>query len=273
MSRSGAAAAKEAPASSALGSGLESTYGVQSLRAETKRYGRDLALDLVVERIAALRQVSGAAVAVRSGEDFRCLASAGIAPPVGSIIHPSEGLSGECIRSAKLVYCADAIEDERVDTEVAEDLGLRSVLIVPVNSAHEMAALIEAFSPEPQRFSAEAQTVFQELAVLVGELIQRPDVLPRPRLVDRVPTVTNVATTAPEQNHVITPIADLAALPIVHVSDLAAPAIVFNPPSPASVPAIPEEANDSRSMELLACLVGVMALAAVILSFWLLRPR
>ncbi len=151
-----------------LGKGLDGIEGIESLKREVSRYDFSLALDLVVERIAALKNVSGAAIAFDCGSGMSCVASTGSAPAIGATIHSSAGLSGECIQTRKSIVCADTSNDERVDPSVCERLGLRSVAIVPILRDTEMIGLVELFSASPNGLTQWHRIILESVAEIVS---------------------------------------------------------------------------------------------------------
>jgi hypothetical protein len=112
------------------------------------------ALQLLVQRAVAATGASGAAIAVGDDSSMECFASSGAAPGIGAFLGPNAGLSGLCLRTGKLVRCADAFSDERVNAHVARQLNMRSAVILPAHVSGAMAGIFELFSPEPNAFSA-----------------------------------------------------------------------------------------------------------------------
>ena len=109
------------------------------------------ALDLIVRRIAELTRATGAAIALRDGENVICRASFGNAPDVGVKLS-STSLSGECLRSGTVVMLEDSENDPRVNPEVCRQLNFRSLLILPVIAGKEVIGIAEALSPDLRNF-------------------------------------------------------------------------------------------------------------------------
>jgi hypothetical protein len=78
-----------------------------------------------------------------------------------------QGLSGECVRSARLVSCRDTETDPRVDRELCRALGMGSILAAPIVSDFRVVGLLEAFSPRAQAFTSTQETALDRLAYLV----------------------------------------------------------------------------------------------------------
>jgi len=117
----------------------------------------DLALDVVlneiVEQACLATGATGAAIALMRGEEMVCRASSGgIAPELGTRLDMNSGLSGACVRTRNIQCCEDALTDPRADAEVSRQLGVRSVVVVPLSSDGELIGIFEIFSPRPAAF-------------------------------------------------------------------------------------------------------------------------
>src|SRR5678816_4621883 len=96
---------------------------------------RDLeaTLQLLAERAQYITGATGAAIALRSGEEIVCRASAGsVAPEIGAHLQMESGLSGESIRTKQILRSNDAQTDTRVNRESCEALGISSVVVMPL---------------------------------------------------------------------------------------------------------------------------------------------
>jgi TonB family protein len=117
----------------------------------------DLALDLLLNRIAQQARLAtnttGAAIALRRGADIVCRATTGTnAPDLGVRLNEESGLSGACVQSRQVQNCDDAETDLRVDSIACRQLGVRSILIVPVLKEQELLGVFEVFSSRPHAF-------------------------------------------------------------------------------------------------------------------------
>ena len=130
------------------------------------------ALDLVVRRMAELTRASGAAIALREGQEVFCRASFGNAPDVGVKLS-SSSLSGECLRTGALVMLEDSENDSRVNPEVCRQLNFRSLLIMPVSSGTESLGIAEVLSPNPHNFEGGDVLVVSFLTDLIASIAPR----------------------------------------------------------------------------------------------------
>jgi len=124
----------------------------------------EFSLARVVAQAQQLTRADGAAIALSDGDSLVCQATAGdIAPPLGSRIEADSGLSGACVRLARLLACNDAATDDRVDRETCRGLGIRSLVAVPVVTPHGVAGILEVFSRQPDAFEESQHQALQEI--------------------------------------------------------------------------------------------------------------
>ncbi|SRR5579871_1315922 len=120
----------------------------------------------------------GVAIALRSRGLVICRSRSGeIAPELGATLSSDSGISGECLRTAKLLYCRDTRTDPRVDAEVCRKLGIRSVIALPVRSTSGTAGILEAFSSVADAFTEDHMQRLKSLADIV-ESVHRQELGP-----------------------------------------------------------------------------------------------
>jgi TonB family protein len=173
---------------------------VVALAARFARYGRgnftpefsaELALDIVLNEIAeqaclATGATGSAIFLARNGEMF-CRAGSGTVPALGARLEEGSRISQACVATRQIQRCDDARADPRADTEASRRLGLRSVIVLPLQRNGEMAGLLEAFSTRPSAFGERDQRTLEALARRVIQNLERaespasptPEPLPR----------------------------------------------------------------------------------------------
>ena len=108
---------------------------------------------------------TGAALALWSQGVVICRARSGdSAPPLGAKVDVDAGISGECLRSGSSQRCNDTQNDPRVDAEVGEDLGIRSLAAVPLRGGQGVIGILEVFSDRPNAFSDAHISLLKKLA-------------------------------------------------------------------------------------------------------------
>ena len=90
-------------------------------------------LNQELEQVCLATGATGAAIALVRGEEIVCHATAGPhAPGLGARLDPRNGLSGFCIQTRRLQQCIDTQTDPRVDPETCRNLGVRSIVVLPL---------------------------------------------------------------------------------------------------------------------------------------------
>src|ERR1700730_12993061 len=121
---------------------------------QLEQFVLDEVLQLVAERALTLTGADGVAIAMAEDNAIVCRAAAGtVAPEPGARLDPKSGFSGACLRSGGSVRCDDSESDPRVNVQICRRLGTRSIVAVPIASAHGTIGLLEAFSSEPHGFN------------------------------------------------------------------------------------------------------------------------
>jgi transcriptional regulator with GAF, ATPase, and Fis domain len=130
----------------------------------------DAALQLLAQRAEYITEAGGAAIALqRDGRDgMMCRASAGAnAPEVGALFSNDSGLSGESVRTRQPLRCHDAERDSRVNHEICRQLGIASVVVMPVVDDDQVLGVFELFSGKPNAFGDRDLAALQRLSELV----------------------------------------------------------------------------------------------------------
>ena len=108
---------------------------------------------------------TGAALALWSQGVVICRARSGdTAPPLGAKLDVDSGISGECLRSGRSKRCNDTLTDPLVDSEVCQELGIRSLAAVPLRGEHGVVGILEIFSDKPYAFTDAHLTLMKQLA-------------------------------------------------------------------------------------------------------------
>src|SRR5277367_2119275 len=143
--------------------------------------GPDLESNRTFEEIARSAQyvtgASGAALVLSDGTVMSCRASSGeLAPPVGTRLNTATGFTATCVQTAEIIRCDDSGTDPRVDGSSCIELGIRSILAVPVFDLQKVVGVLEVLSDEPKRFTERHATALKLLARLVETLVSNGSV-------------------------------------------------------------------------------------------------
>jgi len=158
---------------------------LEVLREEIAAGTRDLnAISAAIAKAAqALTSASATALAMRRDGAVLCVGRSGeMAPELGSRLSVDSGISGECLRTGKILRCDDTEKDFRADPEVCRRLGLRSIAAVPLRGRYGTMGVLEAFSTRSYAFVEEDMNALRELAELAETARARTYSTPAPKV-------------------------------------------------------------------------------------------
>lgn len=143
--------------------------------AEMAQSDLDAALQLLADRAQYITGANGAAIALRrSGKnDMQCRASTGAnVPELGALLSTEFGISGESVRTRKALRCDDAERDPRVNREGCRQLGIASVVVMPVVNDDEVLGVFELFSGKVNAFGDRDLSALQRLSEMVETAVK-----------------------------------------------------------------------------------------------------
>ena len=151
--------------------------GVPFFAAREKVMRDEPKLDRILNDVAAraLQATGATSVAIGLGrkDAMICYAAAGLPfPDLGVRINTESGLTAVAIRRQMSQWCTDTESDSRVDIEVCRQLGIRSIIVVPVCVRDTVVGVIAVFSANPDAFSLSDLNIAKELAQLASEAIE-----------------------------------------------------------------------------------------------------
>jgi TonB family protein len=130
----------------------------------------------IAEAAHKLTEANAAAIAIRKDGVVTCRGRSGeLSPEIGTRLSVDSGISGECLRTGKVLRCDDAFKDFRADPEVCRRLGLRAIAAVPLRGTRGTTGVLEAFSTRPYAFADEHMDALRELAELGEQARARED--------------------------------------------------------------------------------------------------
>lgn len=153
---------------------LAGEEGGNSLAAMAQR-DLDAALQLLANRAQYITGATGAAIALRrhGRNDMLCRASTGSnAPELGALLSTEIGLSGESVRTRQFLRCDDAERDARVNREVCRQLGIASVMVMPVVNDDEVLGVFELFSGKANAFGERDVSAVRRLSEMVETAVR-----------------------------------------------------------------------------------------------------
>lgn len=132
----------------------------------------DRVFDILAER--ALQETGATSVAIGLLRDGRvtCRATAGLPmSEVGDPIDHETGLTGLAMRRQMSQWCSDTESDARVNHEVCRQLGVRSIIVVPVFVQDSVVGVFAIFSRNPDALSLADLNAVKKLSHWVSEAV------------------------------------------------------------------------------------------------------
>jgi putative methionine-R-sulfoxide reductase with GAF domain len=132
------------------------------------------AINVIAERAQVLTGATGAAIALRHGDEIVCRARAGrTAPDLGVRLQTESGISADCVRTGEVVLCHDAERNPRVDLASCRRLGVRSILAAPLRHFRRTLGVFEVLSAAPYAFDNHDVATMQLLSSMMVAAMAR----------------------------------------------------------------------------------------------------
>jgi GAF domain-containing protein len=145
------------------------------------------AISAITERAQHLTGATGAAIALRAGDEIVCRARTGrTAPDLGVRLQTDAGISAEAVRSGEIMLCHDAERNPRVDLASCRRLGVRSILVSPLRHYRRTLGVFEVLSSSPGAFDQSDVATMQLLSSLMVAAISRISSLHQAQILRRV---------------------------------------------------------------------------------------
>jgi GAF domain-containing protein len=131
-------------------------------------------ISIIAEKAQALTGATGAAIALRRGNEIICRARTGrTAPDIGVRLQTDSGLSAECVRTGEVLLCNDAESNPRVDWATCRRMGVRSILVAPLCHFRRTLGVFEVLSSTPHAFDNNDVATMQFLSGMMVATISR----------------------------------------------------------------------------------------------------
>ncbi len=120
---------------------------------------------VIAERSMGLTGASGAVIEAIEGDDIVPRLHVGTEAPRLKL---NASLSGVCVRTGELQRCDDTLADARVPHQKYKELGIRSILIVPLKDEHNTLGVLKVVSSEAYAFTERDSKALRLLGGLMG---------------------------------------------------------------------------------------------------------
>jgi GAF domain-containing protein len=167
-------------------SGFRAVSATDEIEIRPAELDLEPAISAITERAQHLTGATGAAIALRAGEEIICRARTGrTAPDLGVRLQTDNGISAEAVRSGEIMLCHDAERNPRVDLASCKRLGVRSILVSPLRHYRRTLGVFEVLSSSPSAFDQRDVATMQLLSSLMVAAISRISTLHHARIMRR----------------------------------------------------------------------------------------
>ena len=132
------------------------------------------AIHVIAERAQSLTGATGAAIALRHGDEIVCRARTGrTAPDLGVRLQTDSGISADCVRTGEVMLCHDAERNSRVNLASCRSMGVRSILAAPLRHFRKTLGVFEVLSASPNAFDHRDIATMQLLSSMMVAALSR----------------------------------------------------------------------------------------------------
>jgi putative methionine-R-sulfoxide reductase with GAF domain len=164
-------------------SGFRAVHPGEEVDIQAAELDLEPAISAITERAQHLTGATGAAIALRAGNEIVCRARAGrTAPDLGVRLQTDAGISAEAVRTGEVMLCHDAERNPRVDLASCRRLGVRSILVSPLRYYRRTLGVFEVLSSSPSAFDEKDVATMQLLSSMMVAAISRISSLHHARL-------------------------------------------------------------------------------------------
>ena len=144
------------------------------MNVRTSEFDLEPAIRVIAERAQSLTGASGAAIALRHGDEIVCRARTGrTAPDLGVRLQSDSGISADCVRTGEVMLCNDAERNPRVNLASCRSLGVRSILAAPLRHFRRTLGVFEVLSGSPNAFDHRDVATMQLLSSMMVAALSR----------------------------------------------------------------------------------------------------
>lgn len=125
-------------------------------------------LRLLAERMQYVTGASAATIALNEGNEMRCRASAGpMATELGASLRADPALIAECMRQQQIICCNAAQNGTAADGTSYGNLGIQSIMVMPLIREAEVIGILELLADRPQAFDDRDGAALERLSDMV----------------------------------------------------------------------------------------------------------
>lgn len=140
------------------------------------RLDPDAVMGVVVEQVRELVDADGAVFEMVRSDEIHYLTAVGTLEPHRGTVFDIEGsLSGECVRTRKVLISDDALSDSRVNSEISVVTGTRSMIVVPLVHENAVVGVLKVVATRPRAFDDLDSYALQLMAGFVAAALSQAE--------------------------------------------------------------------------------------------------
>lgn len=149
----------------------EKLLEIIELQTEVVQQGLDLSsiMNIVVERSQIITNSDGACIELVEKNELVYSAVSGLAERfLGLRLYKEHSLSGECINIGKILISNDIEKDNRVNKVACRQVGLRSMIVVPLSFKEDIVGVLKVLSSNTDHYDDEVVRILELVSELIG---------------------------------------------------------------------------------------------------------
>lgn len=152
---------------------------------------------IVVEQARDATRAPGAVIELAEFGEMVYTATAGsLAGTEGLRLAMSGSMSGECVRTGKILISTDTETDPRVDLAACRRVGARSMIVVPLVDGNRTQGVLKVICDKPNAFADDDVDLLEQLAQFIAKALARANVMDEKARAASVDALTGLANRA-----------------------------------------------------------------------------
>ncbi len=154
----------------------------------------DAVMKIVAEQAREATRAPGAVIELAEfGEMVYTTAVGSLAGTEGLRLAMSGSMSGECVRTGKILISTDTETDPRVDLEACRRVHARSMIVVPLVDGNRTQGVLKVICDKPNAFTDEDVSLLEQLAAFIAKALARAYVMDEKAHAASVDALTGLA--------------------------------------------------------------------------------
>lgn len=146
-------------------------FEIIKVQTEVAQQGMDIGniMDLVVQRTQVITSAEGACVELIEQNELVYSAASGMAKKfLGLRLDIENSLSGECIKMRAPLICNDIEKDNRVNKNACRQIGINSMIVIPLIYDNEVVGVLKVLSAKVDYFNQEDINILELMSGLIA---------------------------------------------------------------------------------------------------------